>query len=147
MAEAYFVLIFDEATDVYKAGVGLDRRHREERHCTTFAAELRLTRMLGLAAGDEVAVSTQLLDLDEKRHHFIHRMTDVRSNSLAATMEVLSLHVDLRARRVTPFPADVHARLQQLMAEHARLPWPPQAGRPISLHADGAGRHAWPPTA
>jgi acyl-CoA thioester hydrolase len=43
------------------------------------------------------------------------------------------LHVDLAARRVTPFPPDLRQRIGAMAATHAALPRPDWAGRRIAM--------------
>ena len=54
---------------------------------------------------------------------------------LAATNELMSLHVSLETRRAGPMSADVLARLADVLSVHETLPVPPQVGRRIGLDA------------
>ena len=54
---------------------------------------------------------------------------------LAATNELMSLHVNLATRRGAPMAADVLARLADILSQHETLPVPPQVGRRIGLDA------------
>jgi acyl-CoA thioester hydrolase len=45
------------------------------------------------------------------------------------------LHVDLRARRVCPFPAELGARVAEAVAAHAGLPRPDWVGRHVAMPA------------
>ena len=56
---------------------------------------------------------------------------------LAATNELLSLHIDSRKRRSAPFPDDIMARWVEVHAGHADLPRPPEAGRPMGIRHHG----------
>ncbi|WP_269929397.1 thioesterase family protein [Aminobacter sp. HY435] len=73
---------------------------------------------------------SRVLWTDLKRVHHFHELWNVDENYRAATVEGLSIHVDLRVRRaakiVTP---DVADRLTVLAAEHAHLPWPKGVAR------------------
>ena len=143
MNVAYYVLMFDEATDVYKDQVGIDRDYRVRTNCTTFAAELHITYLAELRLDDVVQVETLLLDADDKRHHFIHQMfkrsgpanddSATVSDSACATMEVMSMHIDLAVRRPSPFPGDVNQNIQTLLGKHAELERPAQTGSIIGL--------------
>ncbi|MFQ5614793.1 MAG: hypothetical protein ACE5H9_21945 [Anaerolineae bacterium] len=42
---------------------------------------------------------------------------------MAATMEELVSHADLVARRTSPFPPQIRARLRAQMDEQSRLDW------------------------
>jgi len=45
----------------------------------------------------------------------------------------MTLHVDMRAKKVAPFPDDILNRLAVLKAAHAHLPVPDGAGRRIAM--------------
>jgi len=52
---------------------------------------------------------------------------------LAATAELMLLHVNQDEGRVAAMPTDILMRLEQLSRTHVQLPMPPQVGRKISL--------------
>ena len=70
-----------------------------------------------------------MLGYDEKRIHYLHRMYHAEAGFLASTIEWMTLHVDLKRRRVGPMPQQILARLAEVMASHAGLPLPDEAGR------------------
>ncbi|MOA32308.1 bifunctional 3-hydroxyacyl-CoA dehydrogenase/thioesterase [compost metagenome] len=69
-------------------------------------------------------LQVRLLESDNKRLLCLMELTQTRDGYLAATMEQLSLHVDLNTRRATPFPDALAARLAHTVAEHAEHPLP-----------------------
>ncbi len=62
---------------------------------------------------------------DLKRVHHFHELWNVDQNYRAATVEGLSIHVDLRVRKPARIiePGVAHP-LTRIAGEHARLPWP-----------------------
>jgi acyl-CoA thioester hydrolase len=52
---------------------------------------------------------------------------------LAASNELLSLHIDLNRRKVAPMPERILARLEAIERDQAGLPVPEEAGRRIAL--------------
>lgn len=132
MNVAYYLLAFDQATDLFFDHLGLDAAHREATGGTTFAGDIHLTYQRELREGDPLRVTAQLLGYDDKRLRFFQRMHHAEEGFLAATMECLTLYVDLARRRVAPFPAEVRARLAAVQAAHRGLPLPPEAGRVIA---------------
>ena len=133
MNVAYYVLVFDQATDAYKSHIGIDESYRERRNLSTFAAELHVTYIKEVHLNDTIDIKTQLIDHDTKRHHFIHQMFEQKSGDLCAAMEVMSLHIDLATRRTAPFPTEVYDRISTLMQSHARLARPKQVGSLIGI--------------
>ncbi len=130
---AFYVLVFDHATDAFwdMLGIGLDYRNRTDN--STFTVESHITYDREVLEGDEVRCTTQLLGFDDKRIHYFHRMYHVRHGYLAATTELLGVHVDLTVRRVAPMAHDVQARLGDTMESHRGFGPPDQAGRVIGL--------------
>ncbi len=76
---------------------------------------------------------TQLLDHDAKRLHYMHMMYHAEEGYLASTNELISLHVDMTARRSAPMPAEILSRLDEIAAAHNQMPMPTHSGRVISL--------------
>jgi len=54
---------------------------------------------------------------------------------IAATAELLLVHVDPALGRAAEFPPEVLQRMQALVARDATEPIPPQVGRAIQLNA------------
>ena len=135
---AYFVLLFDFATDAFYAGFGLGEDYRRRTDRSTFAVESHTAYLAEVLESTSVRCTTQLLGFDEKRMHYFHRMYREDDLVLAATMELMAVHVDLASRKVCPMPDDVQNRLGGIFLAHAPLERPPQIGRVMQL--GGAGR-------
>ena len=133
MNVAYYVLVFDHATDEFFDFIGLDEVYRKKRGYTTFMLESQVTYQREVLEGDPLRITTQLLDHDHKRVHFFHRMYHAQEGFLAATNELVSLHVDSRTRRSAPYPEDILARWTEVQAGHAHLRHPLEAGRPMGI--------------
>ena len=124
---AYYVLIFDGATDLICEAISLGAAHRQASRTSVFAAETHILYRAELLLGDQVSVRSQLIATDAKRIHLAHEMH--RANEPVAFQEVMLLHVSLDTRRVTPFPPDILAQVSSLAADHATFPRPAWLGR------------------
>jgi len=133
MNVGYYLVVFDFATDEFMAWVGLDGAHRAARAITTFCLEAHVTYHREVRAGDPLRFTTQLLGHDAKRLHYIHAMYHAAEGWLAATNELMSLHVSHATRRAAPMAPEILARLAAIQRAHDALPRPPQAGRAIGL--------------
>ena len=133
MNVGYYLVVFDFATDEFFAWVGLDAAHRAAHGVTTFCLEAHVTYHREVRAGDPLRFTTQLLAHDEKRIHYFHAMYHAGEGWLAATNELLSLHVSRATRRAAAMAPEVLARLAEIQRAHDALPRPPQAGRTIGL--------------
>ena len=132
---AYYIVLFDYATDALFDAIGIGLGYKEATNHGTFAVETHNLYERELLVGERVHVVTQILGSDDKRLHFAHEMFSLASGHRAATQELMYLHIDLSARRVVPWPADVRERLSAASAAHARLTRPDWAGRRISMPA------------
>jgi acyl-CoA thioester hydrolase len=135
MNMGYYVVVFDLATDEFFRWFGLDEAHRRARRVTTFALEAHVTYHREVREGDPLRFTTLLLAHDAKRVHFFHQMYHAEQDYLAATNELMSLHVSEETRRGAPMAPEVLDRLRRVQAAHDRLPRPPQVGRRMGLTA------------
>jgi acyl-CoA thioester hydrolase len=135
MNMGYYVVVFDLATDEWLAWVGLDVAHREAEKATTFCLEAHVTYHREVRAGDPLRFTTRLLGHDAKRIHYIHEMFHADEGYLAATNELMSLHVSRDTRRGAPMAPAILARLARVQAVHDTLPKLQQVGRVMGLAA------------
>ena len=130
---AYYTVLFDYATDLLFDELGLGLDYRREPKKGTFVAETHNLYQRELLVGARVRVATQIVGADDKRLHLAHKMFALDGAERAAVQELMFLHVDLTARRVTPFPPDLHRRVGAWAAAHRALPRPDWVGRRIAM--------------
>ncbi len=130
---AYYVVVFDLATDALYSALQVGDAYREATGNSSFTAETHTLYEREVHLGDALMVRTWLLGADTKRLHYFHEMFHVESGQRSAVQELMALHIDMRIRRVTPFPADRHAALQQAVRDYAPTTLPKGAGRRIGL--------------
>jgi len=135
MNMAYYHVLFDRAVDEGFGLVGLGQDYLEERKASFFAAEIHTLYKRELKMHDTVRVTLQLIDFDEKRIHYYMEIRHATEGWVSATMEGLSLHVDMETRKVSPFPDDIAANLAVMKAAHARLAKPQALGRIMGIPA------------
>lgn len=133
MNMAYYSLAFDLSLDYVYEQLGLGPDYKQGSCCTTFSLEAHVMYLREVVLGDPLRVTYQLLDWDAKRLHFIGQMYHGEQGYLAATSEQISMHISLETRRGTPFPQELQARIQAVMAAHASLSRPPQVGHVIGI--------------
>ncbi len=128
---AYYVVLFDFATDALFDAIDIGRQYKERTDFGIFVAEMHTLYRRELFLGDRVRVKSQILGSDRKRLHLAHEMRHSGSGESAAMQELLILHVDLSIRRVAPFPAEALERVSAAATAHAILPRPHWVGRRI----------------
>jgi len=133
MNVAYYVLIFDHATDVLLDHVGLNEKHRNMTSESVFVVESHITYAQEVLEGAKVEIETLVLDVDDKRLQVFMTMREAGFSVTVATIEIMILHVDLSTRKSTPFPIQIKLELSQLKEKHSSLIQPSQIGRQIKF--------------
>jgi acyl-CoA thioester hydrolase len=129
MNVGYYLVAFDHASDTLCEQLGVPWDYTRHQLGMIFVLEAHVTCEREVAAGDPLRITTLLLDHDAKRMHLLHSMYHAEEGWLAATNELLMMHMDYRTRRSAPWPEETLRRLDAMAAAHKRLPWPEQAGR------------------
>ena len=130
--ESRYLQVFGDATDGLLRRLGVDAAYLDGGH-SFYTVETHLSHLGEASAGDDLAVTTQLLAADEKRLHVFHRMTAGDEETVIATAEQMLLHVDTEQGRAAPAGGELLARVRELAARHAALPMPDRAGRSIGM--------------
>ena len=130
---AYYVVVFDLATDKLYATLGIGDAYREATGNSCFTAETHTVYEREVRLGDQLLVKTWLLGADSKRLHYFHEMFHVESGERSAVQELMALHIDMSVRRVSPFPEAERAALAQAVARYAPAGLPKGAGRRIEM--------------
>ena len=100
---AYYILIFDQALEVMleKFKMGADSAKNEKR--STMVVETNTKYISEIKQEDEVDIMLTFFDHDKKRLHYKMEMIEKSSQKLSATLEMLSLYIDLNKRKVSEF--------------------------------------------
>jgi acyl-CoA thioester hydrolase len=133
MNVAFYVLAFDQAVDHAWDLIGVGPAYVEAKNASTFALQSQVHYLRELKLGAPLEITFQMLDCDSKRMHYFLEMHHAEETYLAATEERISVHVDMTERRSAPFPDDVMANIESLMASHRSMPIPPQVGSQIKI--------------
>ena len=129
---AYYNVLFDKCADDAFELMGMGPNYAPDRKLTIYTAEIHVCYVRELHLGDPVRGTFQLIDHDDKRLRAYQELRHI-DGWLAATSEVLTLHVDMAGPKVAPFPADILTRVEAMQAAHANLPMPERAGRSIGI--------------
>ena len=119
----WYMALFDEAAWGFFAAFGIDEPYCRATESGAFALKQFITYLAEVHIGETVVVHTRLLTFSAKRVHFMHFMVNESTGTVAATMEVLAAHADLVARRMSPFPPPVVAKLAAILEKDAALSW------------------------
>ncbi len=131
---AYYNVLFDTAVDEFYALLGIGADYLK-RGFSTFTAECHVRYLREIGLTDPVRVSLVLVAVDAKRMHTFKQLIHAEEGWVSATSENLSLHVDMGARKVAPFPPDIAERLTATAQAHAAAPRDPAIGRRVAMPA------------
>ena len=100
---AYYVLIFDQACEVLleKFKIGAESAKREKR--STMVVETNTKYISEVKEGNEVDTMLTFFDHDKKRLHLKLEIIEKKTKKVSASIEWLSLYVNLETRKVTEF--------------------------------------------
>ncbi|MFN8495959.1 MAG: thioesterase family protein [Caldilineaceae bacterium] len=131
--DGYYAVAFSFATDAFMDYIGIDAAYRAHTRCTIYTAEMHITYLRELKAQAPLTFTTQLLAFDAKRCHIFHQMFHGTEHYLAATCELMQLHVDQSIGKVAVFPESVMNRLAEIYAVHQHVAIPAQVGHVMRM--------------
>lgn len=103
MNMAYYVLVFDQIWEIILEKFKMGEKSAKTTKMSTMVVETHTTYNNEVKEGDEVEINLTFFDHDKKRLHFKMEMIEKSSKKLSATLEMLSLYIDLNKRRVAEF--------------------------------------------
>jgi acyl-CoA thioester hydrolase len=103
MNMAYYVLVFDQVWENMLEKFKMGENSAKTKNMSTMVVETYTTYNNEVKEGDEVEVNLTFFDHDKKRLHFKMEMIEKSSQKLSATLEMLSLYIDLNKRKVAEF--------------------------------------------
>ena len=103
MNMAYYVLVFDQVWEIMLEKFKMGENSAKTNKMSTMVVETHTTYNNEVKQGDEVEINLTFFDHDKKRLHFKMEMIEKSSKKLSATLEMLSLYIDLNKRKVAEF--------------------------------------------
>jgi acyl-CoA thioester hydrolase len=130
---AYYNVLFDRAVDEVFEALGIGLNYLKRSGHSTMTAEVHVRYLGELHAGAPTRVRFRLIDYDEKRMHYFEELMHAEEGWLSATSENMTLHIDMAAKKVAPWPAEVLDKLARVKQAHNALPPSEGAGRRIGM--------------
>jgi acyl-CoA thioester hydrolase len=125
----HYVGIFDDAGDIPGSGLyarlGLTPEFHQEHSTTTMDLEFHISFVNEVMPGHAVAVYFRLAGCSSKLLHYLMFMVDEHHGRVGAIFECVNAFVDLGTRRIAPYPPVIKQRLDEIVAQHRQLEWPP----------------------
>ncbi|MEX2162306.1 MAG: thioesterase family protein [Anaerolineales bacterium] len=119
----WYTHFFDRAVWGFYETFGFGQDYHTTSGFGSFGLEMYTRHLSELRLGDEIHIYTRAIARNSKLFHYMHFMQRVGDGELAATCELLGVHVDLATRRSAPLPEHIGAVLDGIIAKHRALDW------------------------
>ena len=118
MNMAYYVLIFDQAWERILEKFKMGGSNAKTTKRSTMVVETRTTYNNEVKLDDEVDIVLTYFDHDKKRLHLKCEMYEKKNKTLSATIENISLYIDLDKRKVTEFELEKINIMDKFISEN-----------------------------
>ena len=118
MNMAYYVMIFDQIWENMLEKFMMGENSAKTNKRSTMVVETHTTYNNEVKQGEEVEINITFFDHDKKRLHFKLEMIETISRKLSATLESLSLYIDLDKRKVTEFEEEKVKLMDKFIEEN-----------------------------
>lgn len=133
MNVAFYLQAFDDGGEVFFRDCGIGWEYTGAGVGSIFMSNCDLDFHRELFEGDTIRVTTRLIDWRPKLVHTWQEIYRHADDSLAATAEMLFVHIAFANRRSAPLPRAAQARLATVLEVHAGLERPAALGRKIEI--------------
>ena len=134
MNMGYYLVAFDQiATDSFFDYLGIGVAHKQATGKSTFSLAANIDFIAEVMEGDPLRFTTQLVDFDHKRLHFMHCLYHGEEGYLSASNENLGMYIDMSTRRSTRFSEEQMERFAQELALGRQHPAAAQLGRRLGI--------------
>jgi acyl-CoA thioester hydrolase len=121
MNVAYYVLIFDQfGSEVLLTNFKMGEHSAKTTKKSTMVVESHITYDQEVKEGDEVDINLIYCDYDKKRIQYKLEMIHTEKKYLAATLEALSLYVDLDERKVVEFEKEKVDLMKEFISKNSK---------------------------
>jgi acyl-CoA thioester hydrolase len=134
LRDAYYGLIVSYACDALMDRLGMDASYRELTGNTLYTVEMHVHFLREVKRDDVVGVNVRILGADQKKMHAAFDVVRGSDDVVAASAEVMLLHVHQGETVTTaPFPSEVAGAIARLVASTAGAPEVGPGSRRIEL--------------
>ena len=108
---------FDEANWVLFCEIGLTPSYLRGERYGMAGVQQSIGYSRELFAGDVIEIRSRIVELADKRLKVRHEMRNIETGELAATSEIVAVHLDKREHKACDLPPAVRDAAQALMAD------------------------------
>ena len=118
MNMAYYVLVFDQAWEVALEKFKMGGTAAKDLNRSTMVVETNTKYLNEVKEGETISVNLTYFDHDKKRLHLKMEMISQKTKKLSASMEWISLYIDLSKRKVTEFEEEKVKLMREFIEEN-----------------------------
>ena len=115
---AYYVLIFDQALEVILEKFKMGAKSAKTEKRSTMVVETNTKYINEVQEGIVVDIFLTFFDHDKKRLHLKMEMVEKKTKKISASIEWLSLYVNLETRKVTEFESEKKIMMDSFIKEN-----------------------------
>lgn len=119
----WYLAIFDEAGIPLFDRLGLTLDYYTRHHAGGFDLEHHIHYLNEVRIGDTLSIRARLIGRSAKRLHYLLFMVNETRGLLSSIFECVNSYADLSVRRTTPYPPEIAARIDTMLAEQRALDW------------------------
>ena len=119
----FYLALFELGGWVVLDEAGLGEAWFQSHQFSQFDLEHHLNYRAEIMVGDEVSAYNRVLGRSDKCFHGMYFIVNETRSRLAATLEYITAGVDMRTRRIAPFPEELASGLDVLLEKHQGLSW------------------------
>ncbi len=119
----WYTHLFSRSVLGFFQTIGLTQEYFQANDTGSFVLEQHILYIAEVREGETVSVRTRALGRSDKRLHFQTFLVKEDSQTLAATSEIITVHIDMSRRRSSPLPSQVNDAFDAVLEQHSRLAW------------------------
>jgi acyl-CoA thioester hydrolase len=119
----WYMALFDTSIWNFFISHGLDENYFFKKQMGVFALKHVIQYFSEVRAGETVAMRIRLLGRTDKRFHFMNFMINETAGKLAAVLEVLGTHADLKLRKSVAMPQNISREFDARIEIDRQLDW------------------------
>ena len=134
MNVVFYTLAFDSSLDFFLEEIlGIGKTHAIKKKQGPFVLQAHYHYLNEMSLNEEFNVRLLVVDCDQKRMHLCLDIFSKKQKQVIAVAEKVLINVNLKLRKVEPYPVWAYERLIKIKKTHEKTSFPNVLGKKISL--------------
>jgi acyl-CoA thioester hydrolase len=119
----HYLGVLDDCGFPYLERFGIDTTYPVRERRGIMDLENHVRYLAEVFEGDRISAHLRLVDYGPKSLHWMNFMVNHTNRTVAATLELITVHVDLETRRVVEWSPETAGRMAAQLEPDKALPW------------------------